>query len=213
MATFAELKTRVSVALQDENNTAISSADVGQAINDAIAFYSEQRFYFNEGQATLNLTVGNPVIAGLPTDLGQLVSKNGLVLNYSNSRYELFHRSPAEYDAMNDEGSGMPGVYTERYGAYQVYPYPDQAYQVQVTYVKEYAALSGDSDTNDFTTEAPELIKYRAVSVLAAMRLQDSGLSGISKGFEDLEAIRLTRKTRKIKSTGSLSVNTILSDY
>jgi len=33
-------------------------------------------------------------------------------------------------------------------------------------YIKEYIALSGDSDTNAFTLNAPELIEARALSTL-----------------------------------------------
>lgn len=214
MATFAELKTRVSSNLQDENNEGISAANVGLAINQAIKFYSETIFYFSDEVATVNLTINDPVIPALPSDFDYLNPNNALEILYSESKYKVFQRSPTEYDAVDDEGRGLPAIWTFKGGQYLIYPYPDQAYPLQVSYYRSYVDLVDDSDTNAMTIQADVLIENRATARLAKTKLQDNDLASAFEFEETRELLRLKRKTRKMKQTG-LKVETILNqcDY
>ncbi len=209
MATFAELKDRVSKRLMDESNTAVSTADVASAINNAIKTWAKKSFWFNEAHGTLTLATGATYITGLPTYFDYERPDNGFVISYAGSFYPLTKVKPEEFDLANAGGSGMPSIYTYRNGIYEIYPYPDQSYTATVNYVKKYANLASASDTNDFTNEAEMLIVYDASARLNAELRQDLDMAGYYQNAAAFEYTQLLERTRRQAGTGSLVVDGI----
>ena len=201
------MQTQVKNLIDDTNGTAVSSSDVIAALNAALDFWKNKRFWFNETVDTaVTFTVDTAAIGDMPTDLLYPLQRGGIVLNYQSRRYELTKVSAEIYDMMNAEVSARPMYYTYRSGAYEVYPYPDQAYTGVVRYIKDYTALADDTDTNDFTDNAPWLLIYDASSRIAGDRLQDLDMSAKHSMSADKEYKALMGRTNRLNSTGSHAV-------
>lgn len=163
MATFGELKTRIAQKLGNQSNL---TSQIATAINETIIYYQQEAFWFNETSTTLTLNQGDPLMPNLPSDFLYETKKNGLVINYSSTRYVLNKKHPVIYDATNVQASGLPFMYKNQNGELYVYPYPDQSYSLILSYIKSYAELVNDSDSNDWTTYAVRLIEAQTLADL-----------------------------------------------
>lgn len=201
MATFAELKSDVSKRLLDEDNVAVSSADVATALNKACKKYAAKDPYFMEGSDTTTLTVSDPEIT-LPADF----DTGSFVLVDGDSKYPLEPILPDVYDYMDNGAVGIPQFVMYRSGSYYVYPYPASAYTVNVNYTKTVSDLSGDSDTNVFTLNAPDLIMYEALANLAADFRQDLEMAAKFEEKRNGEWADLLQETNRRRATGSLTI-------
>ncbi len=210
MATFGELKTKISKRLQDTQGTAVSTSDVADAINTAITFWKKQKLWFNEASTTISLTLGNPIISGLPSDFQFELSDNGFVIEKSKMRYILKKVPPVQYDNENIEGNGLPEIYTWKAGVFYVYPYPQEAYTTKVYYIKEYADLANDNDTNDFTINADQLIMYEALSRLHGEMRQDEKMEAYYSARAQEEFSNLSSFGKRKSGSGQLTIETIL---
>src|SRR3990167_9180520 len=133
MATLSELRSRITRKLGNDQVIDPTSAEITQAINSTIDFYETETFWFNQYVATLTATVSNRVITtGMPADFKQEVQIDGLTLVYNQVWTPLKHITPFEYDCLNAEQEGLPYAYTYRDGAFELFPYPDQAYTIRL---------------------------------------------------------------------------------
>lgn len=204
MATFAQLKQQASRRLQDENNTAVPASVVGDAINVAIKYWKQERFWFNEFAETVTLTIGDPV---LPITLLYPLKDAGFRIPYQNLIYDLIPYTNSEYDGSNIDQSGRPYAYTWRAGDYYLYYVPDQAYTVEVTGIRDYSDLSLDADTNDFTMNADQLILYDALSRLIPELRTDPTMAEYYANRALDEKKNLKRRTNKMISTGRVNID------
>lgn len=206
MATFGTLKTRVSTRLKDPSYTAVSESEVAAAINAAVKYYSDERFWFNTFVETVTLTVGSPTLALATNTTAQRILKGGVAINYSNQRYVLSQVSSEEYDRGNIQALGMPSAWVYRDSGFEVYPYPNLAYNVIVRGLKVYADLSATGDTNDFTTNAEDLVIYEALSRLYGEVRQDDKMEAYYTARAKEEKDKLKRYTNRMNATGRLQV-------
>lgn len=212
MSTFAQIKSKVSRKLLDPNTTAISGADVGDAVNEALDYWKKSQFWFNEGSAVATMVPGQAnFTALLPSDFQYEDQQNGFVIVDGQVFYTLEKKSPKDfdYDAVQDS-QGLPYIYTYRNKQYECYFQPDQAYTLNIYYIKDYADLVNDSDTNDFTEEASELLVYEALSRLIGEDRQDLQMNNTYAAKADREAKNLKQRSAKQTGTGRLEVTTIL---
>jgi len=216
MATFAQMKTWVSKRLQDPNNTAVSSTDVGDMINAALSYWKNERFYFNEIQTDppLSLTQSNPVIT-LPTDWLCPSIDDTFVIQYSGIRYPLKKISETMYNAFYlSNGVGQPWYFAKlATGGYQVYPIPDRDYDLIAYYIKDYVDFSGDSDTNDFSEKATNLLQYTAAAYGSRDFRQDMAMYQAFWNQALIEENNLLATTRKANATGSVTIFSMLNTY
>ena len=206
MSTFSELKTRIAKKLLDPNNVAVSAEDVGLAINDAIDFWKEKKFWFNETSQSVTLTVDDPEIT-MPSDFLFEIDTGGFIISYANTEWELKKVHVSEYEANDTAGKGLPYIYTYKGGSWLVYYYPDQAYSLVITYIKDYADLVNDADTNDFTLQAKRLIEYEALSRLYAEFRQDEKMEAYYSNRAKSERNNLRDRTSKVSGTGTLTID------
>jgi hypothetical protein len=211
MATFGELMTKVSKRLKDANNTAVDSSDVGDAINAALAYWKQKRFWFNEHEETVTLIAGNKLLPALSVNLLYLLPRYGMTIPYQSYTYQVRNISPDDYDSMDIGTAGRPYAYTWRGGRYELYYYPDQAYTVNVIGVKDYEPLVNSGDMNDFTEYADQLIMYDALSRLFAEFRTDPEMSEYYTNRTRDEENNLNSRTRKMLSTGRLHIDRILT--
>lgn len=223
VATFGSLQTKISKKLIDANQTAIAGADVADALNDALHYWKQKRFWFNEGQATLTMDINDPYVLGygntnsdypnapvLPSDFLYEFDKDGFVIPYSKLKYRFEKVPPAAFDDADIQGIGIPYIYTFRNGNYEFYFYPNLAYSLTVNYVKDVADMVNQNDTNVFTVNADRLLMYEALSHLYGENRQDESQGGLYAGKADREARLLKTRSSNNNASGNLSVSSIL---
>jgi len=212
MATLGELITDISLKLLDEGNTSVSTTSVVSAINASVRKWKNTAFWFNQGNATVVLTIANPIVT-LPSDFLAQIKDAPLVINFSQSRYILTKVSNGQYDNQNVEGNGLPYIYTYKTGQILLYFYPDQAYNLEFKYLKEYGAFATDgsdnANTNDFLTNAEDLISYDALARLHGELKQDEKMETYYSARAEDEKKTLKNRTNRLQSTGNLSTEQI----
>lgn len=211
MATFLDIKTAVSKRLLDPSNVAVSSEDVAQAINDAIAYWKFRRFWFNEVLDQVTLTIQDGTLPLTGEFLVSTMDDDGFNIEYSNMRYPLKKISQATYDGLFlNNGYGIPQYYARLGQTYQVYPLPDRAYTVNRHYLKDYASLVDDADTNDFTDNASRLITLWACANLSAELRQDDKMETYYRGASADEYRNLRVMSDKSNGSGKLTLHSNL---
>ena len=170
---FATLVSKVADDL-DRNDL---NTQIQQAINEAVYYYSAYSFRFNntvEVFQTIN-------------DVSQYTSANGLPDNimhikaaqlYSDEIYN-YTLEPIEYTEMLnltsdvDTVAGMPSYWSWYNETFYIYPTPNQVLNISLSYKKTYPRMTQANDNNDFTNNAPDLIRARAEQQLCATILKD----------------------------------------
>lgn len=214
MATLAVMRQWVSKRLQDPNNTAVSAADVDGLINEALNYWKNVRFYFNEITDTTTLTQNDAAVP-IPTDWLCPSIDDCFVVEYSGIRYPLRKISESMYNAFYlSNGVGQPWYFTRQANSeYQVYPIPDRDYTLRRFYLKNYDDFSGDSDTNDFSTYATNLLQYTAAAYGSRDFRQDVTMYNAFWAQALIEEENLLATTRKSNATGSVTIYSMLNTY
>lgn len=214
MATFAQMKTWVSKRLQDPNNTAVSSADVGDLINMALGYWKNNRFWFNEITDTTTLTQSDNSIP-LPDDWLCPSIDDAFVIEYSGIRYPLKKVSESQYNAMYlSNGIGQPWWYSRQADTeYKVYPIPDRDYTLRRFYLRDYEDFSADGDENDFSDHAALLLQYTAAAYGSRDFRQDTAMYDTfwMEAKRQYDSLMVT--TRKDNATGALTITSMLTSY
>lgn len=166
MADFGTLKSSITRKLSDGDLVDPTQTEIGTAINSTINFYRKKRFWFNEQIFTTILNVDDPIVPNIPSDFGQIIIPNGLSILDSNIFYPLVKITPLEYDSINVFGQGLPRFYTFRDNQFELYNFPDKAYQIKLYYYKKYVDLTNNTDTNDFTDNADRLVEAKSLADL-----------------------------------------------
>lgn len=210
MATLATVRAKIASVLQDDSLQSVSAANVDAIINDSIAFYKHQAFWFNEAKADLVCVTGDPVLSGLPSDFLCELSHGGLTLFYANVYYGIEKVSTESYDSRNISALGLPRVYTFRNNQIELYPYPNLAFDIKLRYVKDYAELVGDNDTNDFLTHMERVIRLDALSRIYFEFKQDKNMSATyaEGATSELEAVK--RRSNVKAGSGTLVIDSVL---
>ena len=208
MATLGELRTTIGQMLQDTSFQSISASSVNAVINQTIRYYKFRRYWFNETSATLTCTANNPVLSGIPSDFLYELQNGGMAINYSNATYPVCKTDTASYDVMNIQARGMPNFYVYRANQFELYPYPNLAYSVTLRYIKDYAALVNDTDSNDFTNIAEMQILYNALSRIYAEYKMDSNMEAYYTSRADNEEQNLLKRSSALSGSGTLVTET-----
>lgn len=209
MATLGELQTQISARLLDVNNTAVSLAQITEAVNNAIRTWKYRRFWFNTTTSNISLVAGSAILTP-PADFLIELPKSGFTIDYGDTKWTLSKVKPLIYSEQDNQSNGLPRVYTWVGGVYSVYYLPDQTYTVICRYLKDYDDLVDTSDSNDYTVNASDLIKYDALSKLHGELRQDEKMEQYYTARTEDEHKMLKRFTNKNTASGQLSVETIL---
>lgn len=211
MPTFGELTTKI----QNKTELNFNSTQVGEAINDAVSYYSSKEFWFNEDQATMTCTTGNPLLTtGFPADFYALREPNAVVLLNSGGqvKYLIQKLTGMEYDAMDQQAQGVPQFYLYRDGNLYLYPYPDDTYTVYLNYTKGYAVMTDSADTNDFTEYADRLIQANAIANLYRDYRHSPQDAAIYDQVAKDELRQILQQTDQRLVTGRLTTENIVAD-
>jgi len=158
MATLSDLRSIVS----DNLNRTDLNTQIDQAINFAIDYYAKRyRFWFNETTATFNTVASQFNYTSAETGLTNVREFDYVKIAISSTNnYEVV---PETYDVIQSinisNATGQPIFYSYYKENMYLYYVPDAAYTITVSYVKSYSDLVNDGDSNDFTTNAEDLIE------------------------------------------------------
>ena len=155
LSTYSEIKTGVANYLNRD--------DLTSSIPDFITL-TENRLD-RELRARVNLvrvettTTADTAFYDLPSDLIEL--RNVTYETSSNNSYALSYLSPEsgsrEYGSV---GSGAPRAYTNLGKNIQLFPTPDGAYTLGLSYFKKLVPLSDSVTTNDILNSFPDLYLF-----------------------------------------------------
>lgn len=210
MATLEQIRNTIGEVLQDTAFMSVSVSSVTSVINDVVNYFKFRRYWFNETEADLTATVGNPVLSGMPSDFLREIEHGGLTIRYSNIVYPLKKISTESYDKMDNSGLGLPRFYTYRNNRIELYPYPSDAYTVRLRYLKDYAELSLNSDSNDFTSNADRLVRYEALARIYAEYKQDDKMESYYTARSASEENNLLKRSNALSGSGSLVKDSFL---
>lgn len=206
MATFAEVQAEIANDLARTDLT----AEIAQAVLDAIEHHSTERFWFNE---TRDYTF--PTVAG--TAEYEIAPASGL---QDFIEIDFVKRLPGttlrrirqdEYDAMDVSSStGQPSQYSYFGATFFLYPTPDAAYTIRVGGQYRLVPLAAADDSSIWTTTARNLIRSTSKLLVGAniIHLEGDELSTLSQ-LENAALDRLRRETRRRK--GAVPLRTDLA--
>ena len=210
MATLAQIRSTVSRKSQDPNNTSRSASVVDDEINRSIRYYSNYRFWFNEDLATITLVSGQQLVPDIPTDLVSELQVNGLMLIDDQIKIDLLKLPPDDFFERDDDQTGRPYFYTYRDNEYLLLPTPNEAYSLVFRYLKTYADMTLDADTNDFTTYAEDLIMLHTLKNIYAEDKNDPEFAAAFAELERSELKALKERTDNRNGSGTLQSRSIL---
>lgn len=171
--TYLDMITRI----QDEVLGAITVANIKNAIQDAIAEYERESFYFNDlryygvsGSGSDLQTVSGqefysqddlPILTNMPH-----ISKV-MVLAFNN-RYPLISRTREWIDdvSISPTWNGLPTDWCWQSNSLRLYPTPNGGYPLILDATIRFAPLTADADYNCWTNEAERLIRMEAKRIL-----------------------------------------------
>jgi len=180
---------------------------IDTAINRAIRFYRSKRFTFNEVKDATFETVANQIsyttTDGVPSDILQIDTAVAVI---GSLNYPLIAR-PYQYIVDMNLGNfaNVPDFYAWYDNSIWLYPVPASAYEVQLSYLKSYADLVVNDDTNDFLTEAEDLIEQNVLWRIYTSLIRDTDEAQTAKAAEQLFLEELQEEVELLKGTGFIT--------
>ena len=176
MSTYSALQSRIA----DDINRSDLTTQIQQCILLAIQQYKNERFWFNETNATATTTVSSAQV-GAPSDILRL---DKLYIIISGKNVELQPRDLNSVLEYRPTTNGRPRAFCYYRNQFELDRPTDQAYTLNFYYLKELTALSGGSDTNGWTTDGEDLIVFHAEKKLYANVIKDQAKAAVAAAQE-----------------------------
>lgn len=209
MTTFGIMATNISDEL-GRNDLLTSTLNptvspVANAIQRAIKYYESERLFFNEARAVSTTTapvsnVGTPNYA-LPSNLIEL---DNIEVTVNSKRYDLDVKPWDTINALIGVSASFdrPRLYALYQQQFWLYPVPDAAYVLTVSYLKTLSTLSVSGDTNAWMVEGEALIRTRAKVLLLLETIKAPEQAAPLEALEQDLLTRLRARTGRIVGTG-----------
>lgn len=204
MTTFANMKTRIA----DDLNRSDLTTQIGREINRAIKHYESEPFWFKQTSSTCatvanQQTLSTSDVSPLPSTIKEI---DYVEITSGSNVYKLDRKSIQEILDLtfSSTDKGEPTSYSLYQNKFYFHPIPDAIYTITIYFTKSYTALSADSDENDWTTEAEDLIEARAEKVIYRKILKDKIAADDMEILESQALENLRAKSSSLQSTGSL---------
>jgi hypothetical protein len=208
MATYADLQARIIRETNRDDLGDTLALSLTQAIQDAIAFYADQRFWFNESIAT-SVTVLNNEYVSLPgtTNFRKL---DRFAITVGATQYPLRAQSLVQIEdwAKAIQTQGQPTDYAV-YGSadtptYRLWPRPNAVFPLTWVGVVDLGTLSAGSDSNSWTTYGQALIVARAKMLLYRDQFRDMEGAQVAANAEAQQLNTLKTETARRLGTGRM---------
>jgi hypothetical protein len=196
--------------IADELARSDLSSQITNAINDAIAFYQNERFAFNESRdITFNTVAGQEFYgaadnAAIPT----MFSFDYLILYLGSIPWPVKRRTPFEVEVLNNNGlvTGQPYNYAWYNKQIRLGPVPSDVFNMRVAGRITYAAPTSPTDTtNPWMNDAEKLIRSRAKYELALNVLRDTELAEIQAAQTQEAYSQLKGLANRLTGTGEIA--------
>jgi hypothetical protein len=189
MATLGDLKTRVILETNRDDlaEGEESEAALTGAIDRAIEYYADEKFYFNRDSGTAITTSGTGyVVCPYAVRVPETVSYNGTLL------------AKVPFDSISYLTlTGQPTRWAENGGLIQLSPIPDAAYSLTVHGIAQIDAPEDDGDETVWTNEAYDLIVARVRFLLYRDVFRDKDGAQLAAQAEGEALTRLRKETRR----------------
>ena len=204
MATYLDIITRIG----DESLRSDMANQIKLCIQDAIAHYEVDRFWFNQFRDRVFTTVADQEFYGETdlSDIPNILELDAVTLTVGSTRWPVTKAGYVEIEAWNvDAGSrGQPTHYSYWGQQIRLYPVPDATYQVRLSGLFKLPALVADTDANAWTNEAEDLVRHRAKSILYSQYLRDDANAARATVLEMAAQERLSATTARRLASGDI---------
>lgn len=170
--TYSQLQYRIADELGGRTDllapsTGETESPIQLAILDAINYWQDERFYFNEYRTAgaFNTVIGQEFYTSADwADIATIQHIDKLSVLISGNRYFMVGRTAQwmEDISINPSWQGQPVDYSYYNFQLRFYPIPNGVYPVNVLGTKLFTALSDANDTNVWTDEAEQLTRATA---------------------------------------------------
>lgn len=215
MTTFRDLQDRINL---DYLNRTDLTNETKRAIIRAIKHYEKNRFWFNMTSTALAIGSASVTVA-VPADFLALdyVTVRDSSIDYVVTIRNFDRIAYKNQNMAGGVGSSASGIVAEcAYFRNTLYftPKPASATSLTVYYTQTFAALSADSDTNDWCSAAEDLIVHHATADMLAnvLRVTDQSQIMAHKQWE-LEAYNQLKTGNDIRLMVNQDVGVIGTNH
>lgn len=205
MATYQALQQKIA----DDLNRSDLTTQIQAAILAAVELHEAERFWFNELRQTSAFTTvqGQEFYTSADSALiASMKQLDAVTITVSGNRYPLTKRTYGLLEALSSTTTsrGQPCDYAIYGEGLRLWPIPDGAYAVALSGLRQFTALSGDTDENPWTTEAFELIRAQAKEDLNLNVLKDDAEATRASVQVAKQLKRLREETSRRLATSTL---------
>lgn len=203
MTTLGIMKAEIADDLERTNLTTTIASEVGKAIR----YYQNTRFYFNETRDETFATVSAQKLYASADDtaIPKFIEIDQISILDGTEFVELDQMSPKDWEALTASGltTGRPTDWCYFDQKIGLYPIPDAIYTVRLAgHFMEPGPTSDSEANNVWMTDAFDLIRARATSKIAGVKLRDYEMVAVCKQNETEELNRLKSETAARIGTG-----------
>ncbi len=206
-------RTGLIAVIADDLARSDLSAQIDNAIEHAIGERQDERFFFNETNATTFVTVADQAAyaSADDTDIPLFYEVDGLVLEDSDgNRFDLGEPiDPVRMQILQATAaaaSGQPYEYTYFDESFIFYPVPDDVYTIYPVGHIEIAIPAADDAGNPWMTQrgAFQLIRADAKAYLYAHVIKDAEQSAMMVDAAQGALAKLRSRTSRKKASGQM---------
>jgi hypothetical protein len=204
MATFGDLKSQIANDLRRSNLT----SEIATAVLDAIRDHDTERFWFNEHEIYLLNTVDgtDEYTLAAQAPIQEFIMIDKVRVQVGNTWYTLKESTWDDMEeAFSSPTSGQPFDWAfAGNDQFRLFPTPNGVYPLKIFGHYRIIPLSADSDSNDWTNAAKNLIRYTALKRLFAYPIRDlqQQQAADAAGMRELEYLR--RETERRQRRGEM---------
>ena len=204
MPTYLDMIARIG----DESLRPDMTEQVKLCIQDAIAHYEVERFWFNQFRDRTFATVGGREFYGQAdqADIPNVLEFDAVTLSVGTAHWPLAKVGFVQLEHWNADASsrGQPTHYAYWGQQIRLYPVPDDTYQLRLSGLFKLPTLVADSDESAWTKEAEELIRHRAKFLLYSQYLRDDANAARAAALEGAAYERLQVTAARRLGTGEI---------
>ena len=210
MTDYATLRNRIADELANDGD--ITTAQINYAIQDTIKFYERKPWWWNQKVATFSTVNGQEYYGSAAlADIPNIVQVISATLTADSLKEPL---KAVDYESIDDEQDGSvvgdPRVFAVFKEEIRLYPIPTAVQTVTLSYIYRLTALSADSDSNAWTTDAEELIRQGAKRRIALNYLNSEEIAARVSVLEREAYTELIAENRRRRPNTVLRVPEML---
>ena len=169
--TFGDLKSAVKRELYNRTDL---DTEIQASILSAVQFYENEKWWWKEQQDTSLSTVLNQAFILLPDNFDY---EDAFTITYTTYPLPMIKRdweTMIRFLISSQTMRGQPTDYAFYEGKIYFYPTPNGAYQLTLWKTRTLTPLSSDSESNEWTTDAEEMIRSRTIADIRCHILRES---------------------------------------